>query len=157
MCDKRLLKNTMAGFTLIELMIVVVIVAILAVLTTPSFVEQANRARRADGRAFLMDLMSRQERFYTQFASYARNITGDVCAQSSCGLGLAANLSPERRYTATIEATPANCAPDGTLCTGYTLTVTPADWTDERCGSLTLTDAQEKGASVAGAEDYCWR
>jgi len=157
MNNTRLSHKTLGGFTLIELMIVVVIVAVLAVLATPSFMEQVNKAKRSDGRAFLLDLMSRQERFYTQFSSYTSNIVGAVCAQSTCGLGLADNVSPEKRYTAAIVATPSGCSPEGTLCTGYTLTVTPEGWTDDKCGALTLTDSQVKGTSVTGAVDYCWR
>lgn len=150
-----------SGFTLIELMIVVAIVAILAVLVVPSYQEHVNRAKRAEGRAFLLDIASRQERFYTQYSSYTATIAKPVCSGGAgCGLGLLADTSPEERYTASVAVTPSSCSPNGTagavLCTGYTLTVTPA-WTDDNCGDLTLTHTQIKGATGSKGVDYCWR
>jgi type IV pilus assembly protein PilE len=51
------------GFTLTEVMIVVVIVGILATIAYPSYQEKVLRSRRADGQAALMSLAQAQERY----------------------------------------------------------------------------------------------
>ena len=144
------------GFTLIELMVVVAIVAILAAVAMPSYQEQVRKGKRADGKAYLLDLASRQERFYTQFSSYTGVLSAGGCSGAACGLGLDHNRSPEGYYTVTMTAAPSGCSPTGTLCTGYNLTATPRDWVDEKCTSLTLTHAATKGNTGTQATDYCW-
>lgn len=128
------------GFTLIELMIVIVIVAILAMVAIPSYQEQVLRGKRADGKAFALDLASRQERFYTQNARYSDEITG---------LGLANDNSPEGNYVAVIS----EC---GNPCTSYTITITP-QFSDPKCTTLTYSSAGIKGSTGTGTDDYCWR
>lgn len=109
------------GFTLIELMIVVVIVAILAAIAYPSYQNQVQRTRRADGQAKLMEIMSAQERWYSARNAYATDLT-------TLGYAAASNVPSDGgwyRITATA-ACGANCilltataqtaqAPDGAL------------------------------------------
>lgn len=145
------------GFTLIEMMIVVVIIAILATVAVPSYQEQVRKGKRADGKGMLLDLASKQERFYTQFSSYTGTLQrASGCSGASCGLGADDNFSPEDYYTVAITATPAGCSPTGTLCTGYTATATPSNWVDEKCTSLTLTHTATKSNTGSGSVDYCW-
>ncbi len=49
------------GFTLIELMIVIVIVAILVGLAVPSFLESVRKSRRSDGLDAIIDMHLEQE------------------------------------------------------------------------------------------------
>lgn len=150
--DKKLTRASSNGFTLIELMIVVVIVAILAVIAVPGYQEQALRGKRAEGKAFALDLASRQERFYTQYARYTNAIIrATSCTNEACGLGMADNYSAEDHYTATIA-----CSPNNASCTSFTISVTPV-FTDARCASLTYTSAGVKGSTGSGTVDYCWR
>ena len=58
------------GFTLIELMIVLVIVGILAAVALPSFRDQIRKSRRADAIAELGRLQLAQERWRADRASY---------------------------------------------------------------------------------------
>src|SRR6185312_5047117 len=58
------------GFTLIELMIVVMIVALLAAIAYPAFNRYAARARRTDGKDMLMAAASAEERYFTNFNTY---------------------------------------------------------------------------------------
>ncbi|HBP5388065.1 TPA: prepilin-type N-terminal cleavage/methylation domain-containing protein, partial [Pseudomonas aeruginosa] len=51
------------GFTLIELMIVVVIIAILAGIAYPSYDEYVKRGNRTEGQALLSEAAATQERY----------------------------------------------------------------------------------------------
>ena len=62
------------GFTLIELMITVAIVAILAAVALPSYQSYVMRSKRADAKNALLDLASRQERYFSINNAY----TGDA-------------------------------------------------------------------------------
>ena len=59
-----------AGFTLIELMIVVAIVAILAMIAYPSYLDQVRKGRRAEAQAVLQDLQLLQERYRANNPTY---------------------------------------------------------------------------------------
>lgn len=67
-------KLKTAGFTLIELMIVITIIAILAMVAVPAYNDSVTKARRADGMSALMDAMTRQERFFTENNTYTTNL-----------------------------------------------------------------------------------
>lgn len=129
------------GFTLIEIMIVVVIVGILASIAYPSYQEYVNRSNRAEGQAFLSDIAARQERYFSQNNAY---VTADTDRSK---LGLTGNQSANQRYTVSLSSV----ANDG----GYTLTATP-NFTETRCGNLVLNAKGVRSVST-GDKDYCWR
>ena len=64
-----------SGFTLIELMIVIVIIGIIASVAYPSYQESTNKARRADGQAALLDIMNAQERYFTENNTYSTTLS----------------------------------------------------------------------------------
>lgn len=128
------MKHISKGFTLIEVMIVVVIIGILVSIAYPSYQEYVRRTNRAEGQAFLQDLAARQERYFSQNNSYTTD-------PSKLGSGTGSETG---RYTVTITA-PAGSG-------GYLLTAAPS-FSDTKCGNLTLNALGVKGA---GATD-CWR
>ena len=147
------------GFTLIELLIVVVVVAVLLMIAIPSYNEQAARGRRAEAKAYLMELASRQERFFTQYSSYADKIHEESCVGANCGLGMANDLSQEGHYQGSLSATPDSCTPTGTLCVSFVLAATAINL-DEKCPTLTLDHTGKKGVKDETDPiiiDYCWR
>ncbi len=129
------------GWTLIELVVVMLVASILVAIAYPSYVEQVIKARRADGRALLFEAAQRQQQFFTINNSFTSTI-------GSGGLEISAN-SREGYYTLSIAAT----------ATTYTVTanrVAPQT-SDSKCGDLTLSHLGVKGNS-GGTEnaDYCW-
>jgi type IV pilus assembly protein PilE len=63
--------NRLRGFTLIELMIVIVIVAILATIAYPSFIGSVRKSRRAEAFDFITKIQQAQERWRANNSSYA--------------------------------------------------------------------------------------
>ncbi len=91
------------GFTLIELMIVVVIIAILAGIAYPSYDEYVKRGNRTEGQALLSEAAATQERYFSQNNTYIttqadigklhmRNTSGTTVKSST------EQIQPYRRY-----------------------------------------------------------
>lgn len=60
----------MQGFTLIELMIALVVLSILAVIAIPIYLSQVREARRTEARNALLELASREERYFATNSQY---------------------------------------------------------------------------------------
>ena len=80
----RSLLNGQRGFTLIELMIVLVIIGIVASIAYPSYTRYVQKSVRTDAHAGLMRAASELERCYTRSYSY-----------SDCTIS---EFSPEKNY-----------------------------------------------------------
>lgn len=76
--------QTQRGFTLIELMIVVVIVGILGAVALPSYQDYVRRGRIAEGLAALSDTKVKMEQWYQDHRTYAAGGIGTY----PCGAGL---------------------------------------------------------------------
>jgi type IV pilus assembly protein PilE len=142
-------KSTVAGFTLIELMIVVAIVAILAMIAYPSYSQYVYRTHRTDGKELLLRLAAAQEKHIAAFNTYANSITA---APISRGLGLSTATTSENGYY-TIGLTTST---DGST---FTLTATPvADSPQARdvCGALSIDNALNKTYSGDQTNGKCW-
>jgi len=134
------------GFTLIELMIVILIVGILVAIAYPSYQEHVTRARRTDGQTALLDLASRLERYYSERNTYQ---TATIGTGANTDI-LNTNTTPEGWYVLSIT----NQTP-----TAYTIQAAPrnAQSSDTRCLNLTYNSLGQKGfSSVTGSLDRCW-
>lgn len=133
------------GFTLIELMVVVLVVSILAAIALPSFNRQVLKSRRTDGHNVLMRVAAEQERFYTNFNRYA----GDLSAARPAGLGMSALTSEHGYYSIAVAV--------GAGGQTFTLTATPLDsQAADTCGNLTLGNSDAKGFSGNQDNGVCW-
>jgi type IV pilus assembly protein PilE len=115
------------GFTLVELIIVITVIGILMAIAVPSYNSSTTKARRSDGQTALMDVMVRQERFYTENNTYTTNLA-NLPAQAS---------SPEGYYTITAAA----CGAGIDSCVILTATPGAAQADD---GALTLNSRGQK-------------
>lgn len=61
------------GFTLIELMVIIIIIGILAAIVVPSYQRYARNARLQNAQADLMQVQNMMEKFYAQNASFHPN------------------------------------------------------------------------------------
>ncbi|QRY81433.1 type IV pilin protein [Pseudomonas sp. PDNC002] len=142
-----------AGFTLMELMIVVAVIGVLAAIAYPSYSNYVLRANRSEAQAMLNDAAARQERYYAQNYAYVVSATdmGKLGMRNTTGTGSATAVKSDTgKYTLSV----------GTDNSGYILTATRAgpQVADTTCGNLTLNGAGVKGVSVSGASVAdCWK
>jgi type IV pilus assembly protein PilE len=112
-----------AGFTLIELMIVVAIVSILVAIAVPAYNDQMRKSRRTEAKQILSDLQLRQEKWRSNHGTYG------TLAASPTGIGAAGTSA---YYTVTLTA-------GSNTATGYIFTAVPSgDQAADSCGTLTL-------------------
>lgn len=122
------------GFTLIELMIVVVIIGVLAAIAYPSYLNYLQKARRTDAQTALIELAEYMERFYTTNGTYV-------------GAALPFTASPKddatKYYTLSLSAQAAN---------NYTLSGVPTGTqATDSCGTLTFSNTGAKTPTTG-----CW-
>ncbi len=63
------------GFTLIELLVVIIIIGLLAAIALPSFLNQSNKARFAEAKAFVGTMSRLQQAYYLEKQTFAEDIT----------------------------------------------------------------------------------
>lgn len=153
--DKKL-----AGFTLIELVVVIAIIGILAAIAYPSYIDQVRKSRRSTGKAALLDVAARMEQYYLDNKSYSIANLTSIGLTSPCTSTLTSSCISSDGLTYT--------SPDGgwygitaavtTTPPGYVLTATPTlgldQANDTRCATLTFNNKQEKKSTPAG--NSCW-
>ncbi len=67
-------KTKLAGFSLVELMIVVAIIGIIVAIAYPSYQDQVRKSKRTDGHSTILDVMARQERYFSENNTYTTNM-----------------------------------------------------------------------------------
>lgn len=126
------------GFTLVELMVVVVIIGILSAIAFPSYNAYVNDARRSDAKVALSKIADRQERYYLQNGTYTTSLAAINMSTTS----------DEGFYALTVPSA------DGS---GFTATATAQGDAakDSDCTSLSLSSTGAKTATGAAPAE-CW-
>ena len=135
------------GFTLIEVMIVVVIVGVLLAIAVPGYQSSMEKGRRSDAKSALLDVANRQEQFMLDRGTYTLDMT-------QLGLDADPYISEDEHYSV-----------DAAVCDGgaitrcFALTATPRSSSpqshDTRCTAFVLGSDGSKTASGSDAAN-CW-
>jgi type IV pilus assembly protein PilE len=145
-------RSRVSGFTLIELMIVVVIVAILAGIAVPSYNSSIRKSRRTEAKTALLDFAAREERLYATQNAYST----DPVALGYTGAGGSWPVSTGSYYQ--IE-TPTTAAPTATTPGTFSVTVDPSPGSpqlkDTTCASFTVTQTGAQSATGTNPS-ACW-
>jgi type IV pilus assembly protein PilE len=146
-------RPTARGFTLIELMIVVVIIAILASIGIPSYRQYVIRATRTEAKTALLRVQAAQEKFYLQQNKYATT-EAELTSDPPAGLGLS-NKSDNGNYAIDIAAFDAASGNQG-----FVAMAVAADGSgqkqDKDCPALWINHTGARFPPISQAEP-CWR
>jgi type IV pilus assembly protein PilE len=143
------------GFTLIELMIALVVVAILAAVALPSFMDSIRKGRRSEAFSALSNIQQAQERWRTNNAAYASNLS----ASAPTGLNIPSTTA-NGYYTLSL----ANVTATGyqAVATAVTGTSQANDGTCAKLGvqmnggAVTYASNTIAGALTYANTDRCW-
>jgi len=146
--NSRKTKNRMnqkAGFSLVELMVVVVIIGVLAAFSYPAYVNYVDRGRRAECASAIMQTANLLERYYTVNNTYTndfskikgKNFSGSAQKGSACGLKIGASAGQ-------------------TLAESFEIRGV-SNFGDTKCRSLTYNHQNIKGNEGTADVATCWR
>lgn len=145
------IKSASAGFTLMELLIVVAIIGALGAMAIPAYLDNVKKTRRADAQGVLLQFANAMERHYTEQTPFTYE--GAASGGSDTGTpdsSVFVSQSPKSGtafYNLTINASSANA---------YTLRATPTGGqSSDECGYLTLTNTGVKGVEKSTVAN-CW-
>ena len=82
MKEQRFGPRAPSGFTLVELMVVVVVAGILLAVALPSFMDSIRKGRRSEAFAAMAALQQAQERFRSTNTTYSATLPGGIAALS---------------------------------------------------------------------------
>lgn len=136
-------RRAAAGFTLVEVIIVVLIISVLAAIAYPAYQDSVVKARRNAAKACVMEATQFMERFFT---TNALTYVGAPAVWTGC----AAGTDVTNHYT----VTPVAAGPRA-----FTVTATPRGLQlakDTECGTLSINNIGVKTRSGSESVDYCW-
>ena len=129
-------KNS-KGFTLIELMIVVVIIGILAALAIPRFMRSTTKAKMSEARQLLKQIYTMQRAYRQENDTYTLNgVTASAAAGDAfADIGVEVGASARYSYAMTADATTFLCTASANLDDDGTVDT----WTIDQDGALVHT------------------
>lgn len=137
----KIARRPVSGFSLIELMIVLVIVAILLAIAVPSYRKYVVRANRIDAQRTLVDLAGRQERYYYSANAYTSSLSTLGSSSTAAGANFTVSVASASTTAFVVQATAA-----GTQATS-----------DKQCQTLKLSNTGTQTSTGTTANDpQCW-
>jgi type IV pilus assembly protein PilE len=138
------------GFTLIEMMIVVLIMGILVGIALPAYQDSVLRSGRAEAKSELLQVASDQERHYSSFNTYI----DDATPLSTPTVADRDRTSSNGLYLISVAA-----CDGGAISNCFIATATAqGGQADDICDTLTISNTGARGASGTGATtEECWQ
>lgn len=135
-----------AGFTLIELMLVVVVIGILAAIAFPAYQDYLVRARLEDGKSKALEVAQRLERYYSEQLTYVTDL-------SKLGYSTSASVASDGgHYLITVTAND-----NSNIKSSFKVIATPQGrqaTKDSKCGILYMTSDNVRSTQKGGSS--CW-
>ena len=129
------------GFTLIEVMIVVVVVGILMAVAIPSYREYVLRSHRSSAQAFMSTVANRQAQYLLDARAYAGS-------HGALGLTVPSDVAARYSFSTVVVGGPPP---------GYTFQATPiGDQAQDRCGQMSIDNTGSKSAVAVNSSVQCW-
>jgi type IV pilus assembly protein PilE len=157
------------GFTLIELMVVVVIITILVSIAVPMYSAQVRQSRRTDARTAVLDLAGREERF---LATNPSGYTNSAASLGYSAFGSGTPIGQNYYYLnapciaavgGTLACTPSYPAAPGPTGPSFYVTAQPvatgSQAKDTQCAVFGVDSTGRQFAQNSGGTDntaYCW-
>ncbi len=133
-----------AGFTLIEIMIVVLIIGVLAAIAYPSYQNHVIKTRRAVAAGCALEAAQFMERYYTTNLTYEES-AGNAPDLPACSSDLGG------QYAISVSAVAPRSYPIQAQPEGRQAAV------DTKCGALTIDQKGEKKVGTSGTSpSECW-
>ncbi len=137
------------GFTLIELMIVLVILAIVVAIAVPMYSSQVQQSRRTEARTAVLELAGREEKYFSANNSYTDDPT--QLGYAPVGSGAAFPLSTGTYYQIAVPVATA---------TTYLITAAPSPGSpqnnDAQCTSFSV-DQTGNQTATGTLGNACWQ
>jgi type IV pilus assembly protein PilE len=141
------------GFTLVELMVTIAVVTILTAISVPSYTSQVRKARRMEARLALLDLATREERYFSTNSAYT------AVAADLGYAGTFPQVVGSGYYQVSVCVSNTGSCGSSTTTTGsnFLLTATPVGTqaNDTQCASFSLDSTGMQSATGVDTAS-CW-
>jgi len=150
------MRNSAKGFTLIELMIVVVVIAILAAFALPTYMEQIRKGKRAEAVRTLGEFQLREERWRAENPTYGTmdQLTGSAAGTTGYNNSLSyynISISGNTGSAYVITATRKGDLASDPKCANFVMRFGSA------CDASASLGVLNKCMSDNNNVNYCWR
>ena len=145
-------QHASRGFTLVELMIVVVVASILLAVALPSYKSYVRQSRRTEAKSAVLDLAGREERYFsTNGANYSAVATDMGYTAFGIPIG--------NGYYKLAVSVPAT-TPNAPATPSYSVTATPvagqSQVSDTQCTSFSVDSSGAQFSTGTATSQYCW-